>query len=386
VVRKILAAFEEDQINAQTAQHRLGVGRTRLYQLLAQWRAQPSSFLPRPSGGDHRPSWPEDVCHFLPAFIPDCQPLNCALIADELRRRFAFARSRSAVARYLNAHFSHLLEYRTPKPRQRRRWQCAQIGELWQHDSSIHRWWPGRQKQTLVLTEDDHSRKIVAARFVASDTTWNHFCHFRTAFELYGLPATIYTDALSLFGPSSTEPEIEPRSQFQRALLGLGINHRVAPDPQAKGKIERRFGHLQNRLTTLFRHEKIRSFAAANTRLASFLTAYNDSHRVRSIASTPDAAWRKAKREKRSLLRPTPPRSLLDLHLAIAFKRRLNRDHSVDLFGASWPVYASHLKVVFILLHPSSRFWVLPHLPDPKKPIWPTVLAAHSLPKNAVHF
>jgi len=54
--------------------------------------------------------------------------------------------------------------------------------------------------------------------------------------------------------PTSEPPHTGPddvRSQFQRALLGLGIAHRVAPDPQAKGKIERRFGTFQNRLVSL---------------------------------------------------------------------------------------------------------------------------------------
>ena len=336
--------------------------------------------------GAHREVWPGEVAAFLEAFLPDCQPLNCALIADELKARFGFVRSRTAVARHVATHLQDFVEASRAQPRPRRRWQCAQIGELWQHDSSIHQWWPGQKKQTLILTEDDHSRKLVAARFVTSDTTWGHFGHFRAAFERYGVPATIYTDALSLFGPSSAEPEIEPRSQFQRALLGLGINHRVAPDPQAKGKIERRFAHLQNRLCTLFRHAKVRTYEAANLLLEDFLITYNAEHRVRTINSTPDAAWRKAKREKRSLLRLSPQRALLDLHLPLVFSRRLYRDHTVEVLGHSYPVAASALKLVTIVLHPGSRFWVLPHPPEPKNPVWPIVLASHSLPKSSVHF
>jgi hypothetical protein len=386
VVRQTLADFNRGQISAACARQRLGIGRARLYQLRAQWLKQPQGFEPRLSGGDHRPDWPESVRCFLEAFLPDCQPLNYALIADELASRLGFERSRSAVARYISAHFPQAAPRAEPRLRPRRRWQCAQIGELWQHDSSIHQWWSGRQKQALILTEDDHSRKLVAGRFVPSDTTWNHFCHFRTAFEQHGVPSTIYTDALTLFGPSSTEPEIEPRSQFQRALLGLGVNHRVAPDPQAKGKIERRFGHLQKRLCTLLRHERVRDYQGANLLLERFLAQYNATHRVRTIGSTPDAAWRKAKREKRSLLRLTPPRALLDLHLAIVFSRRLYADHTIELFGQNYPVSGCRLKRVTIVLHPNSRFWVLPHPPTSQNPVWPPVLASHSLPKTSVHF
>jgi hypothetical protein len=369
-----------------SAQQRLGVGRTRLYQLRTAWLRGRRDFAPGASGGAHRESWPREVLTFLKSFLPDCQPLNCALIADELAARFGFQRSRTAVARHLAVHHRELLETAPPQPRPRRRWQCAHIGELWQHDSSIHQWWGGRQRQTLILTEDDHSRKLVAARFVPSDTTWGHFCHFRAAFERYGLPESVYTDALSLFGPSSTEPEVEPRSQFQRALLGLGINHRVAPDPQAKGKIERRFGHLQNRLGTLLRHAKVRDYQGANGVLARFIEEYNANHRVRTTNRTPDLAWRQAHREKRSRLQATPAATLLDLHLSICFSRRLGRDHTVEVLGSAWPVAACPLKNVTIVLHPGVKFWVVPHPPSAQKPIWPTVLAAHSLPKTAVHF
>jgi hypothetical protein len=386
VIRQTLAAFQEGRLDAANAQARLGVGRTRLYQLRSAWLAARKDFAAGTSGGAHRKAWPAEISEFLRAFLPDCRPLNFALIADELRVRFGFERSRTAVARHLASHHAALLATPAPKPRGRRRWQCAQIGELWQHDSSIHQWWSGRQRQTLILTEDDHSRKLVGALFVPSDTTWGHFGHFRAAFERYGLPASIYTDALSLFGPSSTEPEVEPRSQFQRALLGLGVNHRVAPDPQAKGKIERRFGHLQNRLGTLLRHAKVRDFQTANALLARFIQDYNASHRVRTTHTTPDQAWRLAQREKRSLLQPTPPRTLLDLHLSICFTRRLGRDHTVELFGRAWPVATCHLKLVTIVLHPGLRFWVLPHLPSAQNPLWPTVLASHTLPKTAVHF
>src|SRR5260221_6457017 len=54
----------------------------------------------------------------------------------------------------------------------------------------------------------------------------------------------LYTDGLALFGHQSSTDGRDPRSEFQRALTALGVTHRVAPSPQAKGKIERRFGTL----------------------------------------------------------------------------------------------------------------------------------------------
>ena len=67
----------------------------------------------------------------------------------------------------------------------------------------IHQWWPTQDKQTLLLTVDDYSRKRLGAVFVPTDTTWNHFEHFRRLFLHHGLPMVVYTDDISLFGHDS---------------------------------------------------------------------------------------------------------------------------------------------------------------------------------------
>ena len=68
-----------------------------------------------------------------------------------------------------------------------------------------------------------------------------------------GAPRAYNIDGLVLFGATPPTGSDDVRSQFQCALLDLGIAKRVAPDPQAKGKIERRFGTFQNRLVSLLR-------------------------------------------------------------------------------------------------------------------------------------
>jgi hypothetical protein len=68
---------------------------------------------------------------FLADFLPHCQPLNFALIADELAKRFNFHRSRAAVAAYVRLHFPNQAAPLRPGPKPRRRWQAAAIGELW---------------------------------------------------------------------------------------------------------------------------------------------------------------------------------------------------------------------------------------------------------------
>ncbi|MBU6409478.1 MAG: hypothetical protein KGR98_03725 [Verrucomicrobia bacterium] len=355
------------------------ISRSRLYVLRHQWLQHKSSFQPGSSGGNHKPDWPPQARQFLAEILPHSQPLNFALLADELDRRFHFQRSRAVIAAYVRQHFSQRVPRLKPGPKPRRRWQCAAIGELWQHDSSPHPWWPAEHYPTLILTLDDHSRKILGGTFVPSDTTWSHFVHLRALLEKYGLPACLYTDGLSLFGHRTPADRLDTHSQFQRAFTAMGVNHRVAPDAQAKGKIERRFQVFQKRLVTLLAYEKIADYSPANLFLQTQIDWHNNKTRCRTTRLTPNEAWEKAQSEKRSRILPIPPTPLLDLHLALHIQRRLNSDNTLDFLGRSWPISHTKHKFVTLIHHPHQCFWVVPSPPNPKNPAWPNVLAHHSL-------
>lgn len=378
-VQETLSAFNEGSLDAATAAERLLISPARLYQLRHQWLQNRDDFQPAPSGGDHRKPWPPVVHDFLKEFLPHCQPLNFALLADELARRHDFHRSRAAVATYVRQHFPQQVP--TPKrgPKPRRRWQAGAIGELWQHDSSPHPWWPADHYPVLLLTLDDHSRKVVAGSFVRSDTTWDHFAHLRPPLELHGPPACLYTDGLSLFGHRSPADRLDTHSQFQRAFTALGTAHRVAPDAQAKGKIERRFDTFQKRLVTLLAYEKINDYKNANVLLQTQIAWHNQHQVCRTTGLPPNAAWDLALKEKRSQLRPVPAAPLLDLHLALYVQRRLNADYTLDFLGRSWPITPTARKTVTLVHHPGQRFWVVPQPPDPQHPVWPDVLGSFTL-------
>ena len=315
---------------------------------------------------------------FLRAFLPLQRPPNYQLVADELAARFAFHRDRKSVAAYARRHFPKLVTALAPVPKPRRRRERSRVGELWQHDSSIHQWWPGDAKQTLLLTVDDHSRRYLAGTFVPTDTTWNHFEHFRGTFLRHGCPLALYTDGLALFGHQSSTDGGDPRSEFQRALTALGVSHLVAPSPQAKGKIERRFGTLQKRLVALLAYERITAYAPAQALLDQELERQNRTL-CRTTGRSPDDAWAQAQAERRNALRPCPNPSLLDLHLALHFARRLNADHQIDFLGRSWPIGATQRHTVTVIHHPGRQFWVVSTPPKPPENRWSDVLGKYSL-------
>lgn len=377
-LQHILQQFNDGQIDRAEASQHLQISQTHLYRLRARWLQNRSGFSAQPSGGGHWPDWPPEASQFLKAFVPLQKPPNFQLVADELALRFGFKRHRQSVAAFVRTHFPNLLCQPEPRPKARRRWERARLNELWQHDSSIHQWWPAPAKQTLLLTVDDHSRKLLGAVFVPTDTTWNHFEHFRRLLLQHGLPLLVYTDGLSLFGHDSMADDRDPCSEFQRAFGALGVTHRVAPSPQAKGKIERRFGTLQQRLVALLAYEQVRDYPAAQLVLDRQVAHQNDTV-CRTTGLSPNAAWHKALREQRSAIRPCPPTALLDLHLALHLRRRVNADYQIDFLGRTWSIAPTKRLTVTLIHHPLRQFWVVAQPPLSPQNAWPEILGNYSL-------
>lgn len=374
-IRHILSDFNGGELTAAQACARLEVSRTRLYELRTAWLRDKAGYSPSPSGGDRREPWPPEVIAFLHDFLPLQNPPNFPLVADEMERLHCFKRARSTVEAYVKARLAGLIARPQPKLRVRRRFRRARIGELWQHDSSIHQWWPDAAKQALLLTVDDCSGYIVAGRFVGRDTTWNHFGHFRHAFETHGLPEAIYTDGLSLFGPSSAHDGTDPRSEFQRALRALHVAHLVAPTPQAKGKIERRFGTFQNRLVTILAYQKAEDWKTADQILQMEILRQN-AKILRATGQVPGDLWQQQLLDHSAQLRPTPSASLLDLHFSLRHTRKVHLHHLIQFDGRDYEITPTQRQSVTVLHHPGSQLWVLEHAP---KASWPTILGHFTL-------
>ena len=188
----------------------------------------------------------------------------------------------------------------------------------------------------------------------------------------------VYADGLSLFGHDSMADGRDPCSEFQRAFSALGVTHLVAPSPQAKGKIERRFGTLQQRLVALLAYEKVSNYAAAQIAFSRELERQNTTL-CRTTGLSPNAAWEQALAERRTATRPCPPATLLHLHLALHLKRRVNADHQIDFLGQSWHIAPTKQTSITLIHHPLRQFWALTQPPSPPLNIWPEILGNYSL-------
>jgi transposase len=188
---------------------------------------------------------------------------------------------------------------RAPTHRQRRLCRPRE-GEMLLLDASRHHWLQGRGPQlTLLGFLDDATRKVLAAEFFPSEDARGYFRLLRRLLRRHGVPLSLYGDRHSVFVRNddhwTLEEELRGRqnpTQFGRALDQLGITYIAAQSPQAKGRIERLWGTLQDRLTSELRLPRAADLDAANQLLPGFLADYN-----RRFARAPrdsQKAWRAA--------------------------------------------------------------------------------------------
>lgn len=144
-------------------------------------------------------------------------------------------------------------------------------GELVQWDTSIHDWLEGRSREPIKLIAmiDDANNELFA-RFVTEDSSAEHMRVLRKYLEQNGRPLAFYTDKAGLFRVNprrkgyTEEKTEEGETQIGRALRELGIELIHAHSPQAKGRVERCFGTLQDRLVKGLRKAGAATIAEAN--------------------------------------------------------------------------------------------------------------------------
>jgi transposase len=169
------------------------------------------------------------------------------------------------------------LKHRKQRPRR----QC--FGELVQVDTSEHAWLEGRgEREPELISMIDDATGRVYLRFVESDSTETNMRVLHGYIRKFGRPLAIYADKASHFKvnrPANLEEQLagqEAQTQIQRALRELQIEHIVAHSPQAKGRVERGFGTLQDRLVKELRLREITTMQAANEYLErEFIPDYN---------------------------------------------------------------------------------------------------------------
>ena len=151
------------------------------------------------------------------------------------------------------------------------------IGSLIQIDGSPHHWFEERGECcSLLVFIDDATSRIQLARFFPNETTFAYFEMVKKYLLKHGKPLSFYSDKHSIFRINKVEPESGTGlSQFGRAMQDLDIELIHANSPQAKGRVERVFNTLQNRLVKWLRIEGISDLTSANNKIDGFIEEHN---------------------------------------------------------------------------------------------------------------
>lgn len=203
------------------------------------------------------------------------------LAAEYLARDNKVRVDHETLRRWLIGRQLWTVKRRRQKHRQwRERRAC--FGEMVQIDGSDHDWFEGRRERAVLMVMIDDATGRVWARFSEEETTEASYDIFERWVQRWGLPLSLYADRDSIYEckrePTVAEQVagIEPKTQFGRAMERLGVKIIPAYSPQAKGRVERCNGTLQDRLVKALRVAGICDLAQANAFLErEFLPEFN---------------------------------------------------------------------------------------------------------------
>ena len=151
-------------------------------------------------------------------------------------------------------------------------------GMMLHQDGSRHEWLEGQPALDLIVTLDDATGAIYSAFLVEEEGTASTFRALNEVFSEHGLPMSLYTDRGGHYfhTPKAGEIDRNHLTQVGRALKQLGVEHIAAHSPQARGRSERAFGTLQDRLVKELRLVGITTIEDANVFIRNvYVPAYN---------------------------------------------------------------------------------------------------------------
>ena len=226
---------------------------------------------------------------------------------------------------------------RRPPRHRRRRERQARPGSLVLVDASDHRWCEDRgERFALVGAVDDATGQILGLVARPNEDLHGYALLLRHVLRTHGVPLVLYGDRTGIFVRNdrhwSLEEELAGKripTQGGRMLQDLSIGYIPAQSPQAKGRIERFWGTLQDRLVSMLRLRRASSLEETNAYLPEFIEDFN--RRFARAPRDPACAWRKA------------PRDFED-HLACRYARTVAKDNTVTLAGRWIQIPSDHQR------------------------------------------
>jgi transposase len=227
------------------------------------------------------------------------------LLAEELAKA-GLVVDHDTLRRWLLAEGNRTVRRRRQQHRQwRERKPC--FGALVQLDGSHHDWFEGRRGKCVLMVMVDDATNRIRVRFSEEETTRASYDLLEVWVRQHGLPGAVYVDRDSIYrceGPSSVADQLagkERQTQFGRAMSQLEVELILAHSPQAKGRVERMNGVLQDRLVKALRLAGINDLESANRFVdETYLAEFN--RRFGRVAASPLDAHRGVPRNLNEVL------------------------------------------------------------------------------------
>lgn len=266
----------------------------------------------------------------LRLFKHEYADFNLVHATEKLFEIHGIAISDETLRLWLNEASIPYKKRRARKHRQRRE-RRACFGELVQIDGSHHDWFEGRGPACVFMGYIDDATGSVFGRFYDYEGTMPAMDSMKQYIRQYGVPQSVYLDKHTTY-KSWAKPTIEeqlsgqePMSHFEKSLAALEVEVIHANSPQAKGRVERLFKTLQDRLIREMRLQRVKSVEEAN----AFLDVYLPKHNKK---------FRKPARQKADLHRPALHARELDRIFCIREERTIKNDFTIAYNGTLYQI------------------------------------------------
>jgi len=292
---KMVIDYEAGKIGAQRAAELLGISKRQFRRLVAAYRQRGIGALADGNRGRSPANRISEAvrqeilrlakesyrdyndCHFTEELAEQAEPI---VVSRSTLRRIRRAAGQGSPRKR-----------RAPEYRGRRE-RYPQAGMMLQTDGSRHDWLEGRGPWlTLVGMIDDANNEVPWAIFREEEDAAGYYLVLEQVCLRKGIPQSIYADQHTIF-QSPSQPTVEqelygelPRTQFGRLVDELGIQLIAARSPQAKGRIERLWGTLQDRLVKELRKAGANDLESANRVLAAYLPKFNARFQIEAAQS-----------------------------------------------------------------------------------------------------
>ncbi len=296
---EVIAQVEAGQLTGQAGAVLLGISVRQVRRLVKRYRADGAEGLAHGNRGRASTQRIADETRqrIVELVKKDYRDYNTSHLREILAERHGIVVSYTSLRAIRNAAgYPSPRKRRAPRHR-RRRERYPMAGMLLQTDGSDHDWLEGRgPRLTLIAYIDDANNEVPGAVFREEEDAAGYMLALHNISQTHGLPLALYADRHTIVRSpkqATLEQQLageEPRSQFGRCLEELDIQYIPAYSPQAKGRVERLFQTLQDRLVKALREAEAATCEQANAVLVDFLPHFN--RRFRKEAAQPGSAYR----------------------------------------------------------------------------------------------